>query len=78
MVIAATGNNSWPMDVVVHAEELVTKWEDKLGPLKNVRADIYGPGGRMEGVKKITWKDGRVPDDVRQIPIFVRLIITMR
>ncbi|CAD6574376.1 MAG: hypothetical protein ASARMPREDX12_006570 [Alectoria sarmentosa] len=63
MVIAASGNACWPMEILVHAEELITKWEDELGPLKNLRADLYGPGGRMEGVRKIPWKDGRVPDD---------------
>ena len=67
MVIAATGNACWPLDILVHAEELVTKWEDELGPLKNLRADLYGPGGRMERIRKINRKDGRVLDDVRQI-----------
>ena len=42
------------MDAVVSAEELIQKWEDKLGPLKNLRSDLYGPGGRLEGVRKIT------------------------
>lgn len=65
MVIAATGNACWPMDILVHAEELIAKLEDELGPLKNLRADLYGPEGRMQGVRKIIWKDGRVPDDVR-------------
>lgn len=69
MVIAASGNACWPLEILVHAEELITKWEDELGPLKNLRADLYGPGGRMEGVRKITWKDGRVPDDVLQVLI---------
>lgn len=64
MAIAGTGNICWPVDILEHAEELIEKWEEKLGPLVKLRADIYGPGGRMEGVRKITWKDGRVPDDV--------------
>ena len=64
MVIAATGDASWPMDILVRAEELITKWEEELGPLKHLRADLYGPGGRMEGVRKMTWKGGLVPDDV--------------
>lgn len=75
MVIAAIGNLCWPMDILVHAEELITKWEDELGPLKNLRADLYGPGGRMEGVKKITWKDGHVPDDVRQVSTDMHCLI---
>ena len=42
------------MELVVKAEELIQVWEDELGPLKRVRADLYGPGGRLEGVRKIT------------------------
>ena len=67
MVIVAAGNVYWPMDIVVHAEKLIAKWEEELGPLKNLRADLYGPGGRMEGIKKISWKNGHEPDDVRQV-----------
>ena len=50
-------NDQWPIELVVKAEELIQKWEDKLGPLKNLRADLFGPGGRLEGVRKIT--DGK-------------------
>ena len=55
------------------AEELIQKWEDKLGPLKNLRSDLYGPGGRLEGVRKIV--DGKKSglyekDDVRIGTIF--------
>ena len=71
MVIVATGDASWPMDILVRAEELIAKWEDELGPLKNLRADLYGPGGRMEGVRKLTWKGGRVPDDVLYVQSFM-------
>lgn len=74
MVIAAKGDICWPMDILVHAEELIAKWENELGPLYNLRADLYGPGGRMEGVRKIAWKDGRVPDDVRQNPKYMRCL----
>lgn len=74
MVIVATGNSYWPIDIQMHAEELITKWEDGLGPLKNLRADLYGPGGRMEGVRKMTWKNGRIPDDVRQVPTYMRCL----
>lgn len=69
MAIATMGSAYWPMEILAHAAVLITKWEDELGPLKNLRADLYGPGGRMEGVRKITWKDGGVPDDVREILI---------
>lgn len=76
MVIAATGNASWPLEIVVHAEELITKWEEELGPLKNLRADLYGPGGRLEGVRKVTtWRHGIYEKDgVRQISSCARLL----
>lgn len=41
------------MEVVVQAENMIQKWEDELGPLKNLRSDLYGPGGRLEGVRKL-------------------------
>ena len=71
MVIVAAGNVYWPMDIVVHAEKLIAKWEEELGPLKNLRADLYGPGGRMEGIRKISWKNGHEPDDVRQVSTYM-------
>ena len=71
MVIVAAGNVCWPMDIVVHAEKLIAKWEEELGPLKNLRADLYGPGGRMEGIRKISWKNGHEPDDVRQVSTYM-------
>ena len=74
VVIVAAGNVYWPMDIVVHAEKLIAKWEENLGPLKNLRADLYGPGGRMEGLRKISWKNGREPDDVRQVSTYMRCL----
>ena len=74
MVIAATEDASWPMDILVRAEELIAKWEDELGPLKHFRADLYGPGGRMEGVRKMTWKGGPMPDDVRHLQRHTRCL----
>lgn len=71
MVIVAMGNACWPLDILERAEDMITKWEDELGPLKNLRADLYGPGGRMEGVRKIMLKNGSTPDDVRQVHMHV-------
>lgn len=54
--------------MVVQAEDLIQTWEDRLGPLKNLRSDLYGPGGRLEGVRKITnGKKARVHEGVRKI-----------
>ena len=54
IVIVATRATCWPMEMVVPAEEMIQKWEDQLGPLKDLRADLYGPGGRLKGMRKIT------------------------
>ena len=64
MVIVATGVSCWPMDVVIAAEELFRKWENQLGPLNDLRADLYGPDGKLEGLRKInTWEHGREERD---------------
>ena len=64
MVIIATGASCWPMELVVKAEEMMQKWEDQIGPLKDLRADLYGPGGKLEGLRKITtWEYGREQKD---------------
>ena len=62
MVIANTGPSWWPVEVVEQAEEMIQRWEDQLGPLKNLRADLHGQGGRLEGLSKIIGKGER--DDV--------------
>lgn len=64
MVIIATGASVWPMEIVVMAEEIMSKWEDQLGPLKDLRADLYGPNGKLEGLKEITtWEYGTDEED---------------
>lgn len=78
MVIVATGASCWPMEVVVMAEEIIQKWEDQLGPLKNLRADLYAPEGRLEGLRRITtWKHrGEGRDDVRtNVALIGRMLI---
>ena len=69
MVIVATGATCWPMEVVVSAEEMIQKWEDQLGPLKDLRSDLYGPDGKLEGLKKITTWEER--DDVWTKPMAI-------
>ena len=53
--IAAVGSR-WPSSLVLVAEEILRKWQDQLGPLSEIRADLWGPGGRLEGIPKhICW-----------------------
>lgn len=65
MVIAIPGTG-WPIDISKQAIRLLEKWGNTLGSLKHLRADLYEPGGRLEGVMKITsWRDGvKERDDV--------------
>ena len=64
MVIVATGVSCWPMEILVSAEEIIQKWEDQLGPLKNLRSDLYGADGKLEGLRRITtWRNGKVERD---------------
>lgn len=40
------------------AEALLSRWEERVGPLKSVRADLWGKGGRLEGCRKVRVGDG--------------------
>lgn len=35
------------------AETLLSRWEERVGPMKNIKADMWGKGGRLEGCKKV-------------------------
>lgn len=53
-----------PAEIATQAEKILLRWEDELGPLKNLRVDLWGPGGRMEGVMKLEKPpDGRGEND---------------
>lgn len=49
---------AWPDWIVEEAQELLQAWENELGSLRSIRADLWGPGGRLEGVKELDeWRD---------------------
>lgn len=53
-----------PAEIATQAEKILSRWEDELGPLKNLRVDLWGPGGRMEGLIKLEKPpDGRGEND---------------
>ena len=55
-IIAA--NITWPVGISAQVEDILLKWEDELGPIHDLRADLWAPGGRLEGVRKINkWRD---------------------
>ena len=72
-LIVVTGASVWPMDVVVEAENTLQRWEDRFGQgsLKNLRADLWGEGGRLEGVRRI--RDRRFRDEACASVMFLRL-----
>ncbi|MCJ1468545.1 hypothetical protein MMC07_007174 [Pseudocyphellaria aurata] len=43
----------WPAEIARQAHKTVSRWEEELGPLRDLRADLWGPGGRLEGVRKL-------------------------
>jgi hypothetical protein len=49
-------DSGWPAVTANYARIILKKWENQFGPLDDLRADLWGPGGRMEGLKKT--KDG--------------------
>ncbi len=51
-----TTDSGWPAVTANYARSILKKWAYQFGPLDDVRADLWGPGGRMEGLKKT--KDG--------------------
>lgn len=41
------------------AEALLVTWEERVGALKNIRADLWGVGGRLEGCRRARGQDGK-------------------
>jgi len=54
--VGAIGNKL-PRIVTGRAGELLSLWEADFGPLTDIQADLFGPGGRLAGVVKL--KDWR-------------------
>ncbi|MCJ1397322.1 hypothetical protein MMC11_000514 [Xylographa trunciseda] len=44
----------WPITVTLPAKALLRSWEILYGPLSNITADLWEPGGRLEGLVKLT------------------------
>ena len=53
----------WPAGLIKLAEDTIDRWEGYLGPLRRVRANLWGPGGRLEGVTKVPVQPERVRED---------------
>ena len=59
--ICAMGDR-WPTTVTLPAKALLRTWEIRYGPLSGITADLWGPGGRLEGLVKLT-DVGRPPHE---------------
>ena len=44
----------WPATITLPAKALLGTWEIRYGPLGSITADLWGPGGRLEGLMKLT------------------------
>lgn len=69
LMLITDGTLAWPTDIVDQARELLESWESALGPLRDRRADLYVPGGRMEGLREMTQNQDGIAyqDDARPI-----------
>ena len=53
LTLIAIEGSAWPVEATLLSEALLSAWEQSLGSLKNIRADLWGSGGRLEGIKKL-------------------------
>lgn len=62
----------WPADIAALARKILVRWEDALGPLQELRADLWGIGGRLEGVRK---DEFTMPDDAEWVSSWKQVIL---
>ena len=72
--ISATGSR-WPLKIVLRAESLLELWEAKFGPLKEIRADLWGAGGRLEGLAKLRDSSTAWNSQVSKRDLFAAIIM---
>lgn len=49
--------SGWSPSVAMKAEMLLLMWEERFGPLKDVKTDLWGAGGRLEGLTMVKDSD---------------------
>lgn len=69
MLISTPG---WPADIAAMARKILVRWEDALGPVQELRADLWGLGGRLEGVRKVEFT---MPDDAEWVSSWKQVIL---
>ena len=55
MGIASSGSG-WMQNVVMKVDALLEGWKREFGPLHELRSDLWGPGGRLHGLKRLNEK----------------------
>ena len=56
----------WPTTITSPAKALLETWEMQFGPLSDITADLWGPGGRLEGLIKLVDSEGLPQEDIRR------------
>ena len=49
----ASAGSGWAQSVVVKVDGLLANWEKSFGPLLELRSDLWSPGGRLHGLKRL-------------------------
>ena len=49
----ASAGSGWAQNVVIKVDKLLASWEKDFGPLLELRSDLWGPGGRLHGLKRL-------------------------
>ena len=47
-MMITSGGAPWPYEYTILAETLLSLWERNLGPLKAIKSDLLGEGGRLD------------------------------
>ena len=49
-----SSGSGWMQNIVLKVDRLLERWERDFGPLVELRSDLWGPGGRLHGLKRLT------------------------
>lgn len=50
LLLITRAGSKWPEKLVEAADEVVDAWTRTCGPLETLRPDLFGPGGRLDGI----------------------------
>ena len=65
LFMITAGGAPWPYEYAMLAETVLEQWENCLGSLKEIKSDLWGPDGRLHGLRRIRDSGvGLSPDEV--------------